>query len=252
LPRRSCLHFSFSKTAAGPWFPKGPRCGRAQLVSRVLSRPVVPPAPLTGAREFPRELAGGLPAGAAISLQMPLPTSGAPAPESRAPSGLPASMRPGRASPRFPREIVGGKLFDLARGGACRASAVTSGAVRSYRTVSPLPVPWAGRRSKPTDGAHAVGHRSARSADLPGPSAVCSLWRYPSPVTAAPEAPWIGRVGATHHRALSRSDFPRRGRIPAAAALLRHARNCMADAGRMSWTESPDSHSRLPLPTSDS
>jgi len=33
-------------------------------------------------------------------------------------------------------------LFGLAPGGVCRAAFVTEGAVRSYRTVSPLP-PWA-------------------------------------------------------------------------------------------------------------
>src|SRR5690606_26696026 len=106
-------------------------------------------------------------------------------------------------------------------------------------------VPWAGRRSKPTDGAHAVGHRSARSADLPGPSAVCSLWRYPSPVTAAPEAPWIGRVGATHHRALSRSDFPRRGTNPRRGRLVAPCTELYGGRG----TDVMDGVARLPLPT---
>ena len=32
-------------------------------------------------------------------------------------------------------------LFDLAPDGVCRAVAVTSNAVRSYRTISPLPAP---------------------------------------------------------------------------------------------------------------
>jgi len=32
-------------------------------------------------------------------------------------------------------------LFDLASGGACHAPLVAKGAVRSYRTVSPLPLP---------------------------------------------------------------------------------------------------------------
>ena len=36
-------------------------------------------------------------------------------------------------------------LFGLAPHGVCRASAVAGGAVRSYRTVSPLPDPKAGR-----------------------------------------------------------------------------------------------------------
>ncbi len=44
-------------------------------------------------------------------------------------------------------------LFDLAPGGACRAAPVARRAVRSYRTVSPLPPYW---------------------------TAVCSLWRFPS------------------------------------------------------------------------
>jgi len=35
----------------------------------------------------------------------------------------------------------GSGLFGLAGGGVCRAAAVASGAVRSYRTFSPLPVP---------------------------------------------------------------------------------------------------------------
>jgi len=30
-------------------------------------------------------------------------------------------------------------LFGLAAGGVCRATGVTTGAVRSYRTISPLP-----------------------------------------------------------------------------------------------------------------
>jgi hypothetical protein len=55
-------------------------------------------------------------------------------------------------------------LFGLAPGGVCHAAPVTSSAVRSYRTVSPLPV-------------------------LPGePSAVCSLLHFPSPRDARPLA----------------------------------------------------------------
>ena len=55
-------------------------------------------------------------------------------------------------------------LFGLAPGGVCRATSVTRGAVRSYRTLSPLPV-------------------------LPGePSAVCSLLHFPSPCDARPLA----------------------------------------------------------------
>jgi len=53
-------------------------------------------------------------------------------------------------------------LFGLAPGGVYRASRVTTRAVRSYRTVSPLPDPAIAR----SDG---------------GPSAVCSLWHFPWP-----------------------------------------------------------------------
>ena len=48
-------------------------------------------------------------------------------------------------------------LFGLAPGGVCHATPVTGRPVRSYRTVSPLPVP------------------------LARPSAVCSLLHFPSP-----------------------------------------------------------------------
>jgi len=46
-------------------------------------------------------------------------------------------------------------LFGLAPGGVCRAAGVAAGAVRSYRTVSPLP-----RHTQ-------------------HPAAVCSLWHFP-------------------------------------------------------------------------
>ncbi len=55
-------------------------------------------------------------------------------------------------------------LLGLAPGGVYRATPVTRSAVRSYRTVSPLPVPPR------------------------GPSAVCSLLHFPSPRDARPLA----------------------------------------------------------------
>ena len=48
-------------------------------------------------------------------------------------------------------------LFGLAPGGVYHATPVSDGPVRSYRTLSPLPVP------------------------PKGPSAVCFLWHFPSP-----------------------------------------------------------------------
>ncbi len=55
------------------------------------------------------------------------------------PSDLPASFRPDRPSGSRRRG-----LRDLARGGVYIAPTVTSRAVRSYRTLSPLPVPPGG------------------------------------------------------------------------------------------------------------
>src|SRR5690606_15084019 len=80
---------------------------------------------------------------------------GCPRPRAAYP-GLPVSRPAARATPR--------PLFGLAPGGVCRATAVTGSAVVSYTTVSPLPV-------------------TPR-----GPSAVCSLLHFPSPLDARPLA----------------------------------------------------------------
>jgi hypothetical protein len=76
--------------------------------------------------------------GRIIPLGPPLPTAS---------SSLPGTQV-ARAAPR--------PLFGLAPSGVCRATSVASGPVRSYRTLSPLPVP------------------------LSRPSAVCFLWHFPS------------------------------------------------------------------------
>src|SRR5438105_15278081 len=77
--------------------------GQSRPVSRVLFRRVV-----------------AFPAAANIPLGPTLPPAS---------SGLPGSAAGNRITP----------LCALAPGGACRAARVTTGAVRSYRTVSPLP-----------------------------------------------------------------------------------------------------------------
>src|SRR5438105_8483638 len=56
---------------------------------------------------------------------------------------------------RSRRLLSAPSLFGLAPGGVCRAADVAAGAVRSYRTVSPLP--WLTLRT----------------------AAVCSLWHFP-------------------------------------------------------------------------
>ena len=55
----------------------------------------------------------------------------------RASCSLPGNTRGPRVAARKPRA----PLFDLAPGGVCPATTVTGGAVRSYRTFSPLPAP---------------------------------------------------------------------------------------------------------------
>jgi hypothetical protein len=118
---------------------------------------------------------------AIISLDQPLPT-GSPANgkrPTRRPSGL-GPLAPGPGATRVDR------LLGLAGGGVFPAGDVAAAAVRSYRTISPLPEP------------------------REGPSAVCFLWHYP----------WVRRpslvresrlpVAVSHHRALPCSDFPPR------------------------------------------
>jgi len=59
-----------------------------------------------------------------------------------------SSNLPERPDPDWSRGLLPAPfLFGLAPGGVCRAAGVAAGAVRSYRTVSPLPPAEAGRRS---------------------------------------------------------------------------------------------------------
>ena len=68
----------------------------------------------------------------------------------------------------FLRECLAPFLFGLAPGGVCRAAGVTASAVRSYRTVSPLPaLPVAGR-----------SRRSVLCGTFPG---LTPAGRYPAP-----------------------------------------------------------------------
>jgi hypothetical protein len=83
-------------------------------------------------------------------------------------------------------------LFDLAPGGVCRAAAVTSRAVRFYRTVSPLPP----RRLKPEGwgGLFSVAlslrspwpgitrHRSSLEPGLSSPARLPKQRRSPDPL----------------------------------------------------------------------
>src|SRR5207302_1799304 len=101
LPSASVTQQTASKIARSPASRK--KNGQSRPVSRVLFRRVV-----------------AFPAAANIPLGPTLPPAS---------SGLPGSAAGNRITP----------LCALAPGGACRAARVTTGAVRSYRTVSPLP-----------------------------------------------------------------------------------------------------------------
>ncbi len=116
----------FPKTAAGPRFPWGPRLDRVRTISRVLSRR---PEGVRRWRPFlwPRRCRRDPGLAARAVYPSPSDRTGRP----------PLSGRPrGRALGEGGR-----RLRDLARGGVCRAPAVASRAVRSYRTFSPLPEP---------------------------------------------------------------------------------------------------------------
>jgi hypothetical protein len=148
-----------------PGFPEACVSRHVQLVSRVLCPARFPALPLTGARAGPSRGGGHFSRRAVADAVWVL-----------RPKRSTRPRRPDRRSRLTPDR----GLLDLARGGVCHASAVTGRAVRSYRTVSPLPDP------------------------PKGPSAVCSLLHFPS-------SRGVGRVGVTHHRVLSCSDFPRTG-----------------------------------------
>lgn len=89
--------------------------------------------------------------------------------------GCPAALaaNPGLSARNTPAPLAKGArpLFGLAPGGVCHAVAVAGPPVRFYRTLSPLPVPFANE----------------------GPSAVCSLWHFPLPRPKAEPA------GVTRH-----------------------------------------------------
>src|SRR5690606_17089661 len=85
-----------------------------------------------------------------------------------------------------------GALLGLARGGVCPAPRVTTRAVRSYRTISPLPV-----RLRAIGGVFSVALSLAPGRPLAGV---------------------LGRVGVAHHRVLPCSDFPHTKRALCAAA----------------------------------
>jgi hypothetical protein len=89
------------------------------------------------------------------------------------------TARSTRKSARAPETSVP-PLFGLAPGGVCRAASVAGGAVRSYRTVSPLPL-WACRRGGLISVALSLGSPPAavsrhRQSLEPGLSSTTRLW----------------------------------------------------------------------------
>ena len=98
-------------------------------------------------------------------------------------------------------------IFGLAAGGVCPATDVTTGAVRSYRTFSPLPVdcrmPTAKCRLRIDSQLELGSRQSAIHA------AVYFLWHFPSDSRAI--ARTFLRPGVTRRRVLRSSDFPHPG-----------------------------------------
>ena len=108
----------------------------------------------------------------------------------------PRAIHPGRVPDMLPHPRT---LRDLSRGGVCHALAVTSEAVVSYTTFSPLPDPMTSLRSP-------RGHRRY---------VLCGTVPL---LPVGPNRP--GRVGVTHHRAMPCSDFPLRAVIARQAEFL--------------------------------
>jgi len=104
-------------------------------------------------------------------------------------------------------------LFGLAPGGVCRAAAVTGDAVRSYRTLSPLPARAGGLLSvalslgSPPPGItrHRVSVEPGLSSDRTRPAAI-----RPSG-TCGHRATWPGGQGSARRRAARRSRVRRSG-----------------------------------------
>ena len=124
--------------------------GARRSVSRVLSRPGGPPK---------GRIAG---AGMAIHLGRPSPNASCDRPERR-------RERPARWRRRCRRRLP--LLLGLAPGGVFPATAVTGGAVRSYRTISPLP-------PMPSHDGTAWARRYVFCGTFPG---VAPAGRYPAP-----------------------------------------------------------------------
>jgi hypothetical protein len=203
LPGRGC-RFTTQHSAKGP-------------VSRILSCAVIP----LGAA-LPRTLISDLPGGFGACL-----------------SRLGAS---GRCAAGAWLWLSLPSLFGLAPCGVYPASGVTDGAVRSYRTISPLPRRWSFRNGKRTRQAGPT--RVLRFQGCPPErgvaEAVSFLWHWPSTGLYA-RVPDVIR-----HTALRSSDFPppatRLPRPPAATARsscqsLVYRSSDFTSCGRGFWKE---------------
>jgi hypothetical protein len=95
-------------------------------------------------------------------------------------------------------------LFGLAPCGVYPAPGVTAGAVRSYRTISPLPRRWRFRNGERTRqaGSTRVLQFQGCPPERGVAEAVCFLWHWPS-VSLDAHVPDVIR-----HTALRSSDFP--------------------------------------------
>ena len=125
-------------------------------------------------------------------------------------SGTPVTerlMRPTRRHLRAAGCQRRASLFGLAPEGVCRAVSVAADAVRSYRTLSPLP---AGRMSDDIGGllsvALSVGSRrpgvtwplALRSPDFPPPPRTAAAIAWPTPQVTLGQATWMRKHRSQH------------------------------------------------------
>jgi hypothetical protein len=103
----------------------------------------------------------------------------------------------------FSREDLAPFLFGLAPGGVCRAAGVTAGAVRSYRTVSPLPSPPVAGR----------GRRSVLCGTFPG---LAPAGRYPAPFVHGARTFLPGNLSVSPERPSGRLTHEGMGSLAAA------------------------------------
>ncbi len=112
----------------------------------------------------------------------------------------------------FDAKTFAPSLFGLAPGGVCRAAGVAAGAVRSYRTVSPLPRPLPLPPPQAGEG-RVEERRSVLCGTFPG---LAPAGRYPAPFVHGARTFLPGHLSVSAGAAVRPTDEDRDGDAPAA------------------------------------